>query len=64
MSYKDEIKEFKAVLSKIGGQHGWTLSDIKDRFSNDLYDRLIFDDARPPAHALQADRVAAEKVSF
>lgn len=62
ISYKKEINEFKKVLSKIGDEHGWTLSDIKERFSNDVYDRLIFEDVPDTAHGLQTTLVAAEKV--
>jgi len=62
VSYKEQIKEFKAVLSKIGEKHGWTLSDIKERFSNDLYDQLIFDDISTTSHRRGAAAVGAEKV--
>lgn len=64
MSYKEQIKEFKAVLSKIGDKHGWTLSDIKERFSNDLYDQLILDDVPITSHRHEAAVVAAEKVGL
>ncbi|PSR85731.1 hypothetical protein BD289DRAFT_409085 [Coniella lustricola] len=40
---KDEILEFKRVLGKIGKDHGWTLANLKKRFSNDLFDSLFFD---------------------
>jgi hypothetical protein len=43
VSYKDEIPIFKDTLRRIGKAHGWTLEDIQQRFSNDLYDDLIFD---------------------
>ena len=42
--YRDEIVEFKALLAAIGKLHGWTLADIKRRFSNDLFDSFYFDD--------------------
>lgn len=42
--YSDEIKDFKRLLGKIGNEHGWTLADLKKRFSNDLFDELYFDD--------------------
>lgn len=42
--FKDEIPEFKRILAKIGEKHGWTLEDLKARFSNELFDRLVFDD--------------------
>ena len=40
--YKKEIEEFKTVLEEIGKQHSWTLEDLEARFSNPLFDRLIF----------------------
>lgn len=40
--HKEEIEEFKKVLAQIGEQHGWTLKDLETRFSNPLFDRLIF----------------------
>lgn len=42
--YKDETVEFKKVLGEIGKEHGWTLADLKKRFSNDVFDILFFDD--------------------
>lgn len=42
VDYKKEIEEFKAMLSKIGDRDHWTLKDIQKRFSNELYDELIF----------------------
>lgn len=41
--YAVQIEEFKRVLSKIGAKQGWTLVDIQARFSNDLFDKLIYD---------------------
>ena len=43
VSYKDRIPEFKALLASIGQQHGWTLNDIKARFSNELWDSMIYE---------------------
>ena len=43
-SYKSEIQEFKGLLQQIGNQHGWTLSDLKKRFSNQFFDDFYFDD--------------------
>ncbi|EGX54115.1 hypothetical protein AOL_s00004g148 [Orbilia oligospora ATCC 24927] len=43
-SYKDQIVEFKSALTKLGEIQGWTLSDIKERYSNELFDYLFFDD--------------------
>ena len=44
VDYKEEIEEFKNVLSSIGKEHGWKLVDLKRMFSNDLLDELFFDD--------------------
>lgn len=41
--YAAEIVEFKRILSLIGKKHGWTLEDIQKRFSNELFDGLIYD---------------------
>lgn len=41
--YAAEIVEFKRILSRIGKKHGWTLGDIQKRFSNELFDGLIYD---------------------
>jgi hypothetical protein len=40
--YKNEIVEFKGILEKIGKRDGWTLKDIQERFSNVLFDELIY----------------------
>jgi hypothetical protein len=42
--YAEERREFKALLSEIGRKHGWTLQDLKKRFSNDFFDDFFFDD--------------------
>ncbi|KAJ6509053.1 hypothetical protein C8R45DRAFT_463892 [Mycena sanguinolenta] len=42
--YKDEVEEFKRVLGAIGEGHGWTLADLKRRFSNDFFDEFYFKD--------------------
>lgn len=41
--YKDAIAEFLSVLSDIGKEAGFTLEDLKARFSNDYFDRMFFD---------------------
>ena len=43
-TYRDEIREFREVLAAIGREQGWTLADLKRRFSNELFDELIFAD--------------------
>jgi len=42
--YLEERKEFVRILGKIGEEAGWTLADLKKRFSNDLFDDFFFDD--------------------
>ena len=42
VAYKDAIPEFKAALADIGAAQGWTLADLKARFSNELWDDMIF----------------------
>ena len=42
VDYKNEIQEFVSTLELIGNEAGWTLHDIKSRFSNDLLDELFF----------------------
>jgi hypothetical protein len=39
---KDAIVEFKETLSAIGSAQGWKLEDLRARFSNDLFNRLLF----------------------
>ena len=43
VAYREEIPEFKAALAKIGESQGWTLGELQKRFSNDLWDKLIFE---------------------
>jgi hypothetical protein len=43
VAYKDAIPEFRNVLEEIGSSQGWELKDIKERFSNELWDELVFD---------------------
>ena len=42
LDFADSVAEFKSALGAIGKEQGWTLNDLKARFSNDLFDRLIF----------------------
>jgi hypothetical protein len=46
VDYKDDIVEFKNTLAAIGKEHGWTLADLKQRFSNDFFDYFYFDDVQ------------------
>ena len=41
--YKTEIAELKAVLQRIGKRQGWELRDLQQRFSNRVWDEIIFD---------------------
>ena len=43
-AYVDEIPLFKQGLGAIGEKQGWKLEDLKKRFSNKLWDELIFFD--------------------
>jgi len=42
VAYKDAIPEFKSVLKDIGQSQGWGLEDIQKRFSNELWDYMIY----------------------
>ncbi|UPL03342.1 hypothetical protein LCI18_014276 [Fusarium solani-melongenae] len=42
--YQSEITEFKGLMAEIGKKHGWTLSDLKKTFSNEVLDYLYLDD--------------------
>lgn len=41
-AFKDQIPLFKAQLEDLGNKQGWTLHDIQSRFSNELWDEMIF----------------------
>jgi FAD binding domain len=41
-AFKDQIGEFKEIAGDIGKAQGWTLGDLKKRFSNELWDEVIF----------------------
>ncbi|KAK6007857.1 hypothetical protein QM012_004671 [Aureobasidium pullulans] len=49
VAYKSEIPECLTVLEKIGKRQGWTLKDLRKRFSNRLLDDMFFSDTQ--AHA-------------
>ena len=42
ISYRDAIVEFKKTLGEIGEVQGWGLDDIRARFSNELWDKMLF----------------------
>lgn len=46
-TYAAERLEFKQILAEIGKVQGWTLADLKARFSNDMFDDFYFDDVEP-----------------
>ncbi|KAK6587205.1 hypothetical protein PZA11_000495 [Diplocarpon coronariae] len=41
-AYKDAIPEFKSTLASVGAGQGWGLTDIQERFSNELCDYMIY----------------------
>ena len=41
-AYKDARAEFKSELASIGKTQGWTLNDIQTRFSNALWDDIVY----------------------
>jgi hypothetical protein len=41
-AYKDQIPKFKETLADIGRIQGWELGDIQKRFSNEMWDYLIY----------------------
>jgi hypothetical protein len=41
-AYVDQIPRFKATLEEIGKTQGWELADIQKRFSNKMWDYLIY----------------------
>ena len=42
VAYKDAILEFKAQLAEIGKVQGWSLDELQQRFSNKLWDEIIY----------------------
>ncbi|KAJ7203895.1 hypothetical protein GGX14DRAFT_648172 [Mycena pura] len=40
--YRDAIPEFVDILREIGQVQGWGLEEVKQRFSNELWDELVF----------------------
>ncbi|TPX15992.1 uncharacterized protein E0L32_000326 [Thyridium curvatum] len=57
-SYKEEIVEFKDTLAAIGKEHGWTLADLKKRFSNDFFDWFYFSDGEVKTLPVNGNGVA------
>lgn len=44
VDYKAERQEFVRVLGEVGKEAEWTLADVKSRFSNELFDRVFFNE--------------------
>lgn len=42
VAYKDAIPAFKAELAEIGKAQGWTLGELQKRFSNKLWDEIVY----------------------
>jgi hypothetical protein len=43
VAYKDQIPEFRNALQTIGKEQGWNLEQLKSRFSNELWDKLVYE---------------------
>lgn len=43
VAYKDQIPKFTSTLAAIGAAQGWTLQDLRSRFSNPVLDKMFFD---------------------
>ena len=41
-AYKDQIPPFKAQLAEIGKGQGWTIEELQKRFSNGLWDEIVY----------------------
>ena len=41
-SYKDAIVDFRKTLTDIGKMQGWGLKELQARFSNELWDKMIY----------------------
>ena len=41
-AYKDAIPKFRSVLADIGKTQGWELKDTQKRFSNEMWDYIIY----------------------
>lgn len=43
VAYKEQIPQFREALREIGRVQGWTLEQLKGRYSNELWDKLVFE---------------------
>ena len=64
VSYKDEIAEFKCILARLGQRDGWTLADLKARFSNDLLDKLILFDVDAAEASIEGEEQHADSLQM
>lgn len=62
-TYKDDIPEFKALLTRIGAMHGWTLADVKKVFSNDFLDWFYLDDVQASSVITKTTAAAGSQVA-
>ncbi|SMR44975.1 unnamed protein product [Zymoseptoria tritici ST99CH_1A5] len=43
VAFKDQIPDFRATLADIGQKQGWTLEQLKGRYSNEMWDKIVFE---------------------
>jgi hypothetical protein len=43
VAYPKQIAEFRTALERIGEPHGWGLDQLRSRFSNELWDKIVFE---------------------
>ncbi|KAI4866254.1 hypothetical protein F4820DRAFT_263491 [Hypoxylon rubiginosum] len=41
-SYRDAIPEFRETMGRIAKKQGWSLEEARQRFSNELFDKIFF----------------------
>ena len=41
-SYREPILKFKETLGQIGKVQGWSLDDLRKRFSNEMWDQIVY----------------------
>lgn len=42
-AFKEQVKSFKEISGEIGAEQGWTVEEMRKRFSNELFDKMIFE---------------------
>jgi hypothetical protein len=45
-TYKDDIAEFRDVFAQIADRQGWDVKDARERFSNELFEALLYGNGR------------------